>query len=160
MLTAGELARAARGEIIVDRGVAGVGDDARLLARPISGTPADPLVGVAATTTAPLVRARDRLTVVLLVVGPLSAAAIAAATWILTGAALRPVRRMSNEAATISIADVGQRLAQPPGDDEIAELGRTSTPCSPGSRRSIAHERAFIDDAAHELRTPHRRPPR
>jgi two-component system OmpR family sensor kinase len=154
VLTAGELARAARGQIIVDRGVAGVGDDARLLARPIGGTPADPIVGIAATTTAPLVRARDRLTVVLLVVGPLSAAAIAAATWILTGAALRPVRRMSNEAATISIAHIGRRLAQPPGDDEIAELGRNLNAMLARIETSIAHERAFIDDAAHELRTP------
>jgi signal transduction histidine kinase len=61
---------------------------------------------------------------------------------------------MTNEAATISMAQVGRRLAQPEGNDEIAELGRTLNAMLARIETTIAHERAFIDDAAHELRTP------
>ena len=44
--------------------------------------------------------------------------------------------------------------ATAPATTRSPSSAETSTPCSPASRRSIAHERAFIDDAAHELRTP------
>ena len=153
-MTADELARAARGEVIVDRAIAGVGEHARLLARPMRGPVGEEVVGVVATSTASLAEARERLTIVLGVAGPVLAAAIGAAAWFLTGAALRPVRRMSNEAATISMAEPGRRLAQPAGDDEIAELGRTLNAMLARIETTIAHERAFIDDAAHELRSP------
>jgi His Kinase A (phospho-acceptor) domain/HAMP domain len=154
VLTADELAQASDGELIVDREVRGVGEHARLLARPIGGAGAESAVGVVATSTAPLAKARERLTIVLMVTGPVLAALIGAAAWVLTGAALRPVRRMTNEAATISMAEVGRRLAQPAGEDEIAELGRTLNAMLARIETTIGHERAFIDDAAHELRSP------
>jgi signal transduction histidine kinase len=154
VLSADELARASRGQIIVDREVPGVGEHARLLARPIGATSAGPVIGVAAVSTAPLEHARNRLTIVLVVAGPALAAAIAGAAWLLAGAALRPVRRMTGEAATISMAEAGRRLAQPPGDDEIAALGRTLNAMLARIETTVAHERAFVDDAAHELRTP------
>ena len=154
VLTADELARAARGEVIVDRAIAGVGEHARLLAQPMRGPVGEEVVGVVATSTASLAEARERLTIVLGLAGPVLAAGIGAAAWFLTGAALRPVRRMSNEAATISMAEPGRRLAQPAGDDEIAELGRTLNAMLARIEMTIAHERAFIDDAAHELRSP------
>jgi len=154
LLTADELAGAAGGQIIVDRFVPAVGEQARLLARPVSGTGADLLVGIAATSTAPLERADDRLVLVLWVAGPILTAAIAGAAWLVTGAALRPVRRMANEAATISAADIGRRLPQPAEHDEIAELGRTLNDMLARIESAIIRERAFIDNAAHELRTP------
>ena len=125
-----------------------------MLARPDPGPGREDAVAVVATSTASLVQARDRLTIVLAVAGPILAAAIGAAAWIVTGAALRPVRRMTNEAATISMAESGRRLAQPAGEDEIAELGRTLNAMLARIETTIAHERAFIDDAAHELRSP------
>ncbi len=154
VLTADELARASRGELIVEREVPGVSDHARLLARPITGPGGSQVIGVVATSTAPLARVRDRLTLLLVVAGPMLAAAVGLAAWVLTGAALRPVRRMAAEAETISMAETGRRLAQPPGRDEIAELGRTLNAMLARIETTIAHERAFIDDAAHELRSP------
>ena len=154
MLTADELARAARGEIVVDRAVATVGDEARLLARPIRATGSDVVVGVAATSTERLARSRQRLAFVLIAAGPALTALIAAAAWLLTGAALRPVRRMASEAATISMSEPGRRLPQPGGSDEIAELGQTLNGMLDRIEATVAHERAFIDDAAHELRSP------
>jgi two-component system OmpR family sensor kinase len=154
VLTGAELTMASTGEVVVDREVPGIGEDARLLARPISGSGADVVVGVAATSSAPLVHARERLASVLVIAGPILAAAVGALAWVLAGAALRPVHRMTSEAATISGAAPGRRLAQPEGGDEIAELGRTLNAMLGRIERTIAHERAFIDDAAHELRTP------
>ena len=58
VLTADELARAARGEVIVDRAIAGVGEHARLLAQPMRGPGGEEVVGVVATSTASLAEAR------------------------------------------------------------------------------------------------------
>jgi signal transduction histidine kinase len=146
-----QLDEAREREVIVDTAVAGVGEDARLLARPAQ-TPG--YVVVAAASTAPANRAAKRLAVLLLIGGPLLVAGITAAGWLLTGEALRPVRRMAREAATISMVEPGRRLPQPPGTDEIAELGLTLNQMLDRIEGTVAHERAFIDDASHELRTP------
>ncbi len=154
LLTSDEAARAAEGQIVVDRAVPDIGGDARLLARPIGGTRSDPIIGVAATSTQSVTRARERILLILLVAGPFLTAAVALAAWLVTGAALRPVRRMAGEAATITPADAGRRLRVPRSDDEIAELARTLNAMLDRIETAIAHERGFIDDAAHELRTP------
>ncbi|HYJ66874.1 MAG TPA: ATP-binding protein [Nocardioidaceae bacterium] len=154
LLTADETARAAEGQIVVDRAVPEIGGDARLLARPIGGSRTDPIIGVAATSTQPVTRARERILVILAVAGPLLTAAVALAAWLVTGAALRPVRRMAGEAATITAAEAGRRLPVPRSDDEIAQLARTLNAMLDRIETAMAHERGFIDDAAHELRTP------
>jgi signal transduction histidine kinase len=97
---------------------------------------------------------RERLTPVLLIGGPLVVLSIAGAGWLLAGAALRPVQRMSDEADLISITDLDRRLELPPGNDEIAHLARTLNAMLGRIEESVAHERRFIDDASHELRTP------
>jgi signal transduction histidine kinase len=61
---------------------------------------------------------------------------------------------MTHEAANISMTEPGRRLPQPLGDDEIAHLGRTLNAMLARIEETITRERAFIDDAAHELRTP------
>jgi two-component system OmpR family sensor kinase len=154
LLTHAELAAALEGEVLVDRPVRGIGDDARVLARRLDDGRGEAVVGVTATTTAPLVHVRDRLVVVLLVGGTALTAAVALAGWVLAGAALRPVRRMAQRAQTISMTAPGERLPVPPGGDEIAELGRTLNAMLVRIEATISHERAFIDDASHELRTP------
>jgi len=148
-----QLARARRHEIILDSDVPGIGES-RLLARAATASRARGWVVLAAASTAPVSRAARRLALLLLIGGPILVAAITAAGWWLTGAALRPVRRMAREAATISMAEPGRRLPQPPGTDEIAELGRTLNQMLGRIEGTVAHERAFVDDASHELRTP------
>jgi signal transduction histidine kinase len=61
---------------------------------------------------------------------------------------------MASEAETISAARIGRRLPQPAGNDEIAELGRTLNAMLDRIKAAVARERSFIDNAAHELRTP------
>jgi two-component system, OmpR family, sensor kinase len=84
-----------------------------------------------------------------------------AGAWLLAGAALRPVQRMTDEAATIAnlteagtISGLSRRLEIPPGKDEIAYLGLTFNDLLDRVEESVQRERSFVDDASHELRTP------
>ncbi len=155
LLTGPELARAANHHITVERAVPGIGVDTRLAAVPLDGTGLPgPMIGVVTASTRPLLLARSHLARVLATTGPGLAIAVAFAAWLLAGVILSPVRRMAREAASISLAQTGQRLADPKGRDELAELGTTLNEMLTRIERAVAHERSFIDNAAHELRTP------
>ncbi|HEV7888251.1 MAG TPA: ATP-binding protein, partial [Acidimicrobiales bacterium] len=125
-------------------------------ARPVR-LPSGPVIIVAGTNREIEVEGQRKLAVALAVMAPLLIGAIAGGGWVLAGAALHPVGRMTEEADAVSLASVaeaGRRLAQPPGDDEIARLGRTLNAMLDRIEASFARERAFVDDASHELRTP------
>lgn len=91
---------------------------------------------------------------ILAVAAPLLVALVSVAGWLVVRAALRPVDRLTREAATISTLDTGRRLPSVPGDDEIARLARTLDAMLDRLRVAFDRERAFVDDASHELRTP------
>jgi signal transduction histidine kinase len=154
ILTKDELNQAANGELLIDRHVNGIGDEARVFARPIESSTGGSLIGVTAASTSPLEHVRDRLLLVLLVASPVLTAAVTFAAWLLAGAALRPVRRMARRAETISLTNPGERLPEPEGTDEIAELGHTLNAMLDRIESTVRHERAFVDDASHELRAP------
>ena len=149
-----ELRRARRGEIVVERPVPGFAGGARVLAQPLAVQGAPGLVGVTAASTAPIDRVRDRLLLVLLVATPALSAGLGVVAWAVAGAALRPVRRMARRAESISLTSPGERLPEPGGTDEIAELGGTLNAMLDRIESTLERERAFIDDASHELRTP------
>jgi two-component system OmpR family sensor kinase len=98
--------------------------------------------------------ARDGLASVLLFAAPALIGALAVSGWLLVRAALRPVRALTREAAAITSLDTGQGLPRVAGDDEIAELARTLDGMLGRLRVAFERERAFVDDASHELRTP------
>jgi two-component system OmpR family sensor kinase len=98
--------------------------------------------------------ARERLSSVLFVAAPLLIGALAVADWLIVRRALHPVRALTRKASTISTLETGQRLPSVPGDDEIAELARALDSMLARLRVAFERERAFIDDASHELRTP------
>ena len=77
-----------------------------------------------------------------------------AAGWAVADAALRPVERISREAAAISVSEPGRRLPIPVGRDEIARLGNTLNAMLGRLEAAFDRERRFVDDAIHELRTP------
>ena len=155
VLTASELAHALTGELIVERRrVTGLGDRGRLLARPERTPDGRTIVLVVGESTDAVARASARLGLLLAVTSPVLIAVIAACGWVITGAALQPVRRMTSEAEAISLSKGGQRLKEPPGVDEIALLGHTLNAMLDRIEASLAHERAFVEDASHELRTP------
>ncbi len=153
ILTPAELEAVATGELLVDRDVGSRGDG-RILARTVTLDTGVHRIIVVTGTTAPLREARRRLVLVLGLGGPLLVSGVALTAWLLTRAALRPVGRMTRRAATFSLDEPDARLPQPPGRDELAALGHTLNAMLRRLAATIAHERAFVDNASHELRTP------
>jgi len=155
VLSRRELVRARIHEIVVDRRrVTGLGDRGRILARPETTAQGTGVLVVVGESLDAVARARQRLGLLLGITSPVLIGAIAGCGWVLAGAALRPVERMTEEAEAISLSEGGQRLPLPPGDDEIAHLGRTLNAMLDRIEASLSRERAFVDDASHELRTP------
>jgi signal transduction histidine kinase len=115
------------------------------------------VLGFAATfvlATGLLIAAELHIVLLIGVAVPIYGLAVAVAAWVLIGAVLNPVRHMTREARAVTLAQPGRRLPQPPGDDELAELGRTLNLMLDRIESTAIHERAFVDDASHELRTP------
>lgn len=73
--------------------------------------------------------------------------------WLLAGRLLRPVHDLTDTARTISETDLSRRIPVR-GDDEIAELARTFNDMLDRLESGFETQRAFVDDAGHELRTP------
>ncbi len=97
----------------------------------------------------------ERLLVGLAVTGPMLLLLVAGAVRGAVRSALRPVGSLTREAGRISAAEDTRRLLPAvPGSDEIALLASTLNAML--SRLSVAfeRERAFVDEASHELRTP------
>lgn len=90
---------------------------------------------------------------VLIVAGLVVLLASAAIAWSLAGRVLRPVRELTATAHRISHDDLTQRI-DVDGDDELAELGETFNEMVQRLEEGFAQQRQFLDDVAHELRTP------
>ncbi|MBW3555298.1 MAG: HAMP domain-containing histidine kinase [Actinobacteria bacterium] len=153
LVTRPEIA-AARTEMVVDRPVPGIDGPARVLIRPVDVPSGERQFVVATGSTAAIHRAEKHVKAVVGTAGPVVVLLGAAMAWVLTGAALRPVTRMTRRAATLSLQEPDARLPHPPGSDELAELGRTLNGMLDRIGQTVAHERAFVDHAGHELRSP------
>ena len=73
--------------------------------------------------------------------------------WLVAGRLLRPVRRLTEAAEGISDTDLSRRIPVE-GKDEIARLAARFNEMLDRLSAAFALQRAFIDDAGHELRTP------
>ncbi|MBV8258460.1 MAG: HAMP domain-containing protein [Actinobacteria bacterium] len=71
----------------------------------------------------------------------------------LAAGALRPVEAMRRRAAAVTARRPG-RLPVPRSNDEISRLAETLNDMLARLEASFEHERRFVADAAHELRTP------
>ena len=76
-----------------------------------------------------------------------------AVAWLVAGRLLRPVRQLTEAAESISDTDLSRRIPVE-GHDEIARLANRFNEMLDRLSSSFALQRAFIDDAGHELRTP------
>jgi two-component system, OmpR family, sensor kinase len=76
-----------------------------------------------------------------------------ALAWSLAGRVLRPVRELTATARQITESDLSARIPVS-GHDELAELGATFNDMVDRLERGFTSQRAFLDDVAHELRTP------
>jgi two-component system OmpR family sensor kinase len=74
--------------------------------------------------------------------------------WLLAGRALRPLRRLANDAATVGPGDLARRLTQPARLDEVGRLTLTLNRMIDRIAESVERERLFVAMASHELRTP------
>ncbi len=115
-------------------------------------------VVVVGTALEEVASAQRRLELALGVGLPLLAALVTVVGWFVAGAALRPVQEMIEDADVISARSARrfrQRLTVPDGaGEELAELARRLNHLLERIENALEHERAFLDDASHELRTP------
>jgi heavy metal sensor kinase len=149
-----EVARAAQGRLLVDHsGVQGFPGRVRVLAVPAEarGRRFVLVVGASLEDRDAAIANLRRL---MLIGGPVALALASAIGYAVSSAALRPVERMRRRAATISAAELDERLPVPPSRDEVARLGATLNEMLSRLETAIARERRFVDDASHELRTP------
>ncbi len=125
----------------------------RILAAPvkIAGSPASVVV---ATSLSPREETLDRLTREFLIGGPLALAIAILAGYGLAAAALAPVEAMRRRAASIGASTPGSRLPTPRGRDELSRLAETLNDMLARLQAAFEHERRFVDDASHELRSP------
>ena len=144
-------AHAALHKVTLDRPVLPGAGDARLLAGPgsIGKTPVIVVVGA---SLAEHERSQNQLARTLAIALPVLAAVVIVAAWFIVGAALRPMRALVSEADELSIRRRG-RLSQQ-GPAEVADLARHLNDMLARIEAALEHERAFLDDASHELRTP------
>jgi two-component system OmpR family sensor kinase len=99
-----------------------------------------------AETIEPAVRAAALVGVAALLLGSILAFVVARRI-------IRPVQMVEATARTISESDLSRRI-EVRGDDEIAHLAETFNDLLERLERAFSAQRAFVDDAGHELRTP------
>ena len=99
--------------------------------------------------------AEHRLVEVMTLIAPLLLAGVAFTVWRAVRAALRPVDDLTTQARRIDAgADTTLRVPTGGRDDEITRLGQTLHEMLVRLDVAFVREQAFVDDAAHELRTP------
>ncbi|MBF9140906.1 ATP-binding protein [Hymenobacter properus] len=76
------------------------------------------------------------------------------AGWFFAGAALRPVARITRQAGRISATNLGRRLSEGNGRDELAQLAHAFNGMLAGLEQSFESQKSFLAHASHELRTP------
>ncbi len=100
-------------------------------------------------------RSGTRLLAIGLAVGaPLLLAVVALATWEVAGRALGPVEELRRGAEEITGSGASRRLPLPAARDELHRLAVTLNDMLARLERAGARQRAFVSDAAHELRSP------
>jgi two-component system OmpR family sensor kinase len=155
VITGADLAAARRRRVTFVRDSGPRGDRARLRAGPVGKHGQVVVVG---TTLEETTRAQHRLELALAIGLPLLAGLVTLAGWFLAGAALSPVQEMIEDADVISARSAGQlsrRLTVPENSgEELAELARRLNHLLERIEAALEHERMFLDDASHELRTP------
>lgn len=96
----------------------------------------------------------DATRLALLLVVPVLTLGVALLVRTLLGRALAPVEDLRAAADRVALAGGPGSLPVPAADDELAALARTLNAMLDRLEASAARQRAFVGDAAHELRSP------
>jgi signal transduction histidine kinase len=128
--------------------------DLRLYAVPVRSRGRRVGTVVAATSLAPYEDSRRTALIGSLVFAGFVLAIVAAAAWWLLSRALRPVVRMTRQAAAWSERDLDKRFALGEPTDELTELAATLDGLLDRLATTLRHEQRFSAELSHELRTP------
>jgi signal transduction histidine kinase len=154
LLRTPELTRALAGERISIPGArAGLSGTMRAIAVKAGPASASRSVIVAVPVTDVEQSQRVLRTTLLLAYTPL-VVIMALIAWRVIGSTLRPVEMLRSGAERISGSDHDERLAVPETADEIRALALTLNDMLDRLAGARARQRAFVADAAHELRSP------
>ncbi|MET8151583.1 ATP-binding protein [Actinoplanes sp. NPDC005259] len=119
-----------------------------------AGTAEDPMRVLVARPTADLTQGLRLLRRTLLITFPPLVALLALVAWRVTGATLRPVEALRAGAEEITGGARPGRLPVPDSRDEIHRLAVTLNGMLHRLDAARGRQRAFVADAAHELRSP------
>lgn len=125
----------------------------RVVAVP-AGPPDDPQTVLVAKSMADVMHSVRLLRTTLLIAFPLLVALLAAVAWRVVGATLRPVEALRAGAEEITGGARPGQLPVPASRDEIHRLAVTLNGMLDRLESARGRQRAFVADAAHELRSP------
>jgi signal transduction histidine kinase len=129
-------------------------DDTRLYAEPVIIGAKRVGTVVAGVSLAPYEQTRKLALLASLVFGALVLLLVSVAARWLLAQSLRPVVRMTRQAAEWSEQELDQRFALGPPRDEFTELAATLDGLFDRLAASLRHEQRFSAELSHELRTP------
>ncbi len=130
------------------------GTDTRLYAAPIIVGGRRTGTVVAGISLAPYEETRSTALVASIIFGAVILALVAVVGWWVLGASLRPVVRMTRQAAAWSEHDLDHRFGLGPPHDELTELAATLDGLLDRIATGFRRERRFSAELSHELRTP------
>ncbi len=109
---------------------------------------------IAGVSLAPYDQTRHTALVASAILGLLALVAVAVAGWWLISRALRPVARMTAQAAEWSDRDLDRRFSLGQPHDELTQLAFTLDRLLDRLAASLRHEQRLSAELSHELRTP------
>lgn len=145
---------AARSLTATGGGTVDVGDDVRLYALPVTAGGERVGTVVAGLGLAPYNRTRTIALIASVALGVIVLSAVALASALILRAALRPVARMTADAAAWSESNLDSRFAAGPPHDEITRLAATLDGLLDRLAAGMRRERRLTAEVSHELRTP------
>ena len=130
------------------------GQRVRVFTSPID--PTDPNCGAlqVARPLASLDRTLRQLAVELFVLGLSGIGLAAILGWVIAGAAMRPVRHMTQTSEHVARTRDLSRRIEMRGHDELARLAKSFNTMLEALEFSLRSQRQLVADASHELRTP------
>jgi len=154
LLRSPELAKALAGERVSIPGArAGLTGNLRVIAVQ-AGTSSGSRSIIVAVPVSDIEESQRVLRNTLLVTYPPLVVIMALIAWRVIGWTLQPVETLRSGAARISGSDQDERLAVPEAADEIRALALTLNDMLDRLSAARGRQRAFVADAAHELRSP------
>ena len=119
-----------------------------------AATATGPVTVVAAQSLGAVQRVVGTVATAILLAAPFLLAAVGAVTWLMVGRSLTSVDRIRARVEDITAADLSERVPVPAANDEVGRLAVTMNHMLDRLQVSADHQRRFVADASHELKSP------